>query len=474
MPRVTRELRRRLAIAVVGVVGSLIVITTAASAPQADHNEKPDQEVPPDRRGQERQARHLDPARLARGDDDVAGRRDRGRRERQPRRRAEQGPGRPADDRRRDGAAQAVAAVGGVVEASSSGLVQALVPPTALAPLGQVSAIRYVRAPFHPQVDAVQGEGVAAVGAPAWHALGRTGAGAKVAIIDLGFEGLAASQASGDLPASLTTVDYCGGLSNGEPHGVAVSEIVHEVAPDAELTLICVDSEVTLAQAEDYVEAHGIKIVNHSVSWFNTSRGDGSGAPGTPDATVAAARAAGVLWVNAAGNYAESHWSGTFKDTDGDNFNNYTSGDQGNTFYVPAGGVACVTLKWDSWPTTSQDYDLYLARSSDDALFSWSTNLQNGTQPPTESACFENTTAFDDWFYALIDRFGASATPRFDMFFYGDAYFLQYAQAAGSVTEINASKKKKPGRKTCARKRCAWRYIGEYRSPVSASPRSPR
>jgi hypothetical protein len=46
------------------------------------------------------------------------------------------------------------------------------------------------------------------------------------------------------------------------------------------------------------------------------SRGDGSGGAGRPDAIVADARAQGVLWVNAAGNYAQEHWSGTFFDPD--------------------------------------------------------------------------------------------------------------------------------------------------------------
>ena len=49
------------------------------------------------------------------------------------------------------------------------------------------------------------------------------------------------------------------------------------MAPAAQLTLICIDDEVELAQAEQYVLANGIKIVNHSVSWFDTSRGDGTG-----------------------------------------------------------------------------------------------------------------------------------------------------------------------------------------------------
>ena len=47
--------------------------------------------------------------------------------------------------------------------------------------------------------------------------------------------------------------------------------------------------------AEAYAKAQGIRIINHSVGWFNTSRGDGSGAAGTPDAE----QPAGTVFVRA-------------------------------------------------------------------------------------------------------------------------------------------------------------------------------
>ncbi len=134
-------------------------------------------------------------------------------------------------------------------------------------------------------------------------------------MIDLNFAGYAAAQAQGELPAGAVTVDRCGGaLSIGDGHGTAVAEIVHEVAPGAQLLLICFDSEVTLSQAVDDAIAQGASIINHSVQWFNTGRGDGSGGAGSPDASVAKARAHGIVWVNAAGNTARTHWAGTFVD----------------------------------------------------------------------------------------------------------------------------------------------------------------
>ena len=147
---------------------------------------------------------------------------------------------------------------------------------------------------------------------------GYDGTGVKIGIIDGGFAGYAAKLGT-ELPASVTTQDFCGGqLTTATDHGTAVAEIVHEVAPGAQLYLICFDTEVDLAAAEAYAKAQGIKIINHSVSWFDTWRGDGGGPAGTPDATVADAKANGILWVNAAGNEAQNHWSGNFVDDGND------------------------------------------------------------------------------------------------------------------------------------------------------------
>jgi len=248
------------------------------------------------------------------------------------------------------------------VERRYGNLVQALVPVAQLESLAAQPGVRRVRQPFRPVVAAIAGEEVGASGANAWQSAGFTGAGVKVAIIDLGFQDYTQRQASGDLPAtgpgSLVTQNFgcTPGLENGEVHGSAVAEIVHEMAPGAELHLICVQTEVDLALAEAYARVQGIHIVNHSVGWFNTARGDGSGGPGTPDAIVADARANGILWVNAAGNQAQQHWSGNFSDTNGNGFHNFTPTDELNNVSIPGLTTICFVLKWDSWPVTSQDF----------------------------------------------------------------------------------------------------------------------
>ncbi len=206
----------------------------------------------------------------------------------------------------------AVDAHGGIVERSAAGLVQALVPVADLQALGADPAVSLVRRPYLHVLDDVTGEEIAAMNAPGYTNAGYTGAGVKIGIIDGGFAGYA-SRLGTELPASVTTKDFCGGhLADATDHGTAVAEIVHEVAPGAVLYLICFDTDVDLASAEAYAKAQGIKIINHSVSWFDTWRGDGGGPVGTPDGIVADAKSNGILWVNAAGNEAQNHWSGNF------------------------------------------------------------------------------------------------------------------------------------------------------------------
>ena len=141
----------------------------------------------------------------------------------------------------------------------------------------------------------------------------------KIGIVDAGFAQYGLRQLGGDLPSdsAVKTKNFCADFEQ-HVHGTGVAEVVHEVAPDAELHLICIEDAVDMAAAADYAIANGIHIVNQSGGFFNTSRGDGSGGPDSPDGIVARARAAGILWVASAGNSAKHHWSGTFVDADGD------------------------------------------------------------------------------------------------------------------------------------------------------------
>jgi subtilisin family serine protease len=346
-----------------------------------------------------------------------------------------------------DRAREVVRSSGGRIDASFGRLLEARVPAGRLGALGASTAIRFAREPLRPELDSIGGQGVAVTAASAWHVAGYTGRGVKVAVIDGGFGGLAKRQAEGELPRSLKRVDLCaaGGYDGAMAveHGTAVAEIVHEMAPGAELHLICVDTLVGLAKAAGYARANGISVINHSVSWFNTSRCDGSGGAATPDAIVAGARAAGILWVNSAGNRGQQHWSGTFTDADGDGWNEFAPGDEGNTVTFGRYEGACIRLKWDDWPVSDEDFDLHLVRVDTNAvdgrgqIVASSRNAQTGSQPPIEQLCFSNPGARASYAVEIV-RVGGAGSPRFDLFTSPGPDF-EHQVAAGSITEPASS-----------------------------------
>lgn len=342
--------------------------------------------------------------------------------------------GRAAVDRR-------IRSLGGHVEGRYAHLTLALVPPAVLPSLARGQHVRFVRPPISSSADGpITGEGVSVTNADAWHRRGYTGEGVTVAVIDVGFEGYADLVGS-ELPEQVTARDFCyGRLTTAGRHGTSVAEIVHEVAPNARLLLLCVGNEVQLGEAYDYAKRQGTHIVTHSVSWYTEGRGDGSGDDGTPAAIVAAARKAGILWVNSAGNRAaREHWHGTFTDSDGDGFHNFSEDDNSNSVEVSGDGSSeaqCFTLKWDDWPRSSENYDLILTHGETGAIVDRSVNPQTGVERPTEEICHAGHGTFD----IKIARVSGTRAVRLDLFSWGRrGSSLQFFKSAGSLTEPGSS-----------------------------------
>jgi subtilisin family serine protease len=210
---------------------------------------------------------------------------------------------------------------------------------------------------------------------------------------------------------------------------------VHETAPGAELFLICADSLDGLENAKDYAISRGVRVINMSGSFVGYSRGDGSGDPGTPDEIIADARTRGVLWVNAAGNWGDGHWSGLFDDPDHDALLNFAPTDNGNAIRLATGETTCALLKWDEWPVTDEDYDLFLVRQRDIVDVERSMNVQDGTQPPVEFLCYRNPGP-DAWYWFVVRRNGGGTPVRLDLF---ATQTLAHVVPDGSIDEQAAS-----------------------------------
>jgi len=250
------------------------------------------------------------------------------------------------------------AALGAEVERRYRHLLLARVPFERLAAVaGGARGLVRMRLPFrlHPVTES---EGVGITGAADYHDLGLDGSGVKVAIIDLGFIGLANAQAAGELPYDVIAVDFTGtGIEKTQKHGTGVAEVVHDTAPGAQLYLLKINNDVTLGNAKDYCIASGIRIINESLASFNVAFYDGTG---IIDDIANDAFANGILWVNAAGNYADVHYQATLTDADNDTRHEFANDDEALSFHATGGQTVEIYLNWNAYPVTSVDYDLFL------------------------------------------------------------------------------------------------------------------
>ena len=273
-----------------------------------------------------------------------------------------------------------LAALGGKILAQSKSLMRVSVPASSLLAVSELPGVRFVRRPYRPHSQVTVSEGVYRIGALANHSAGVKGQGVKVAIIDGGFKGV--DQLVGqDMPTSGWYHDYTGeGIYAGEiVHGTACAEIIHDVAPEAELYLYKVGDLVDLENAKDRSIRNEVDIISHSMGWLETGIGDGKGIACD---IVNDAADKGVLWVNAAGNSARSHYYQPWSDSDSDGYHNFKGEDETLAFEAEKGTEISVYLTWNDWPETRDDYNMYLhfSNPSDDLEpdpVAKSTNIQS-------------------------------------------------------------------------------------------------
>ena len=254
-----------------------------------------------------------------------------------------------------------LAALGGRVLAQSKSLMRVLVPASSLLAVSELPGVRFVRRPYRPHAQQTEtwSEGGWSIKAyeNAYDNYHVRGQGVKVAIIDDGFKG--ADELLGDMPTRWRYRDYTGeGIYAGDSvHGTACAEIDHDVAPEAELTLLKTDDLVDLENAKDLCIREKIDIINHSIGWFGTGIGDGRGEACD---IVDDAADNGILWVNSAGNNAKSHYDGSWFDSDDDGWHNFSNEDEVIAFEAEKEDEIRIFLTWNDWPSSRENYDLYL------------------------------------------------------------------------------------------------------------------
>jgi subtilisin family serine protease len=341
-----------------------------------------------------------------------------------------------------------IEAFGGRIEATHRQLLQSVVPLYALQEVADLSAVSYLRLPRKAIPFAIS-EGVEKTDADEWQTIisYRSTENVKVCILDLGFQGYEALLGN-ELPSSVTTRSFrADGDLYASPHGTACAEIIHDMAPDAELLLVNFGTDVEYHNAVSWIIDQGITdedqkvdIISFSVGWLNSGAGDGTG---LICADVKNAYDNDIIWVSAAGNEAERHWEGTFSDPDADDWCNFEDPGQGEDewfmFYAVAGTTYQVSLSWDDWGTwmgssytysEGNDYDLFLYDSAG-LVISSSNNDQTAGADPEETVT--DTAVSTGWRYIRVYKWYAPRDCKLELFFWGGSN-PEYSEPAGSIT----------------------------------------
>jgi subtilisin family serine protease len=260
------------------------------------------------------------------------------------------------------------------------------------------------------------GEGVDVVGAAAWHQAGFTGEGIRIGVLDLGFDGSSALLGNG-LPHRVEMETF-GWIDDEEVHGTACAEIVHELAPDAELFFAWYDgSDAAMGEAVSWLMDRGVHIITHSAGSVLSPR-DGTGWDARLVDDIVSQ---GVLWVNSAGNEADVHYRDVFKDEDGNGYHEFRSGNELLPIYVE--GYVRVYLMWqESWTAPRQDYELYIVDGDGNTLAS-SEGPQDGS-PGQEPAEYVVLQTRESVVYAAIFEYDSDRSVVFDLFVQGPGVWI--------------------------------------------------
>src|SRR5215470_15533550 len=278
------------------------------------------------------------------------------------------------------------------------------------------------------RVGSVTTEGDAAGQADLLRAQGLDGRGVVVGVISDGIDHAADAQRSGDLPNVTVPSGGCRGGSGDE--GTALLEIVHDIAPGAQLLFAGPQDSFEMIQAVQCLTAAGADVIVDDLGFFAE--------PYFQDGPVAGAvlRAiqAGVSYHSSAGNEAQQHLEQDFVATPNSTLHDFAAGagDNTNTVVVPPGGSLTCILEWnDPFGSSANDYDLFLL-DQNLKVIAVSDDPQVGAQDPIEAISVVNTGNSNAVANVVIDRFGQSAPRHLELFCLG-ASSLEHVTPNGSI-----------------------------------------
>ena len=305
-----------------------------------------------------------------------------------------------------DALLQTIDGIGGLVVSSypDYDAVRARVPIRRIEELAALPEVRFVgpRQQYLVHTGSATSQGdTAHAAAAARTAFSVNGTGVKVGVISNGVDTLAQRQATGDLPAGVTVVP---GQAGSGDEGTAMLEIVHDLAPGAQLFFATADPTPSTfaSNIQTLRTTYGCDVIIDDVTYFN----EGAFQDGPIAQAVNSVVAQGALFFSSAGNLGNKNkgtsgtWEGDFVNSlttipifTGSawqgrpihSFNGLTGASAANSNQLTGTAPVAITLKWsDPLGGSSNDYDIFRMNSTLTAVFDLSDDFQTGTQDPYE------------------------------------------------------------------------------------------
>ena len=231
--------------------------------------------------------------------------------------------------------------------------------------LRAIHGIESIRPPFPAvQFEESLSEGVYFMNADLAQYAGITGKGIKIAVLDLSFtNNPKISDNIVEVKSFRQGVSVLPDHWDGDEalHGTAVAEIIADVAPDVELFLYSMESDIEFAAAVDEAISKNVDIIAMSAGWPNFPT------DGTSHITKKIEEAVenGIVFVVPAGNFGNKHWEGNFVDSNLNNWHDFSNTDEGLSITVTEARIAeekpiIAHMMWDVGLDDVADLELVL------------------------------------------------------------------------------------------------------------------
>jgi subtilisin family serine protease len=197
------------------------------------------------------------------------------------------------------------------------------------------------------------------LGIDRWHRLGYRGRGVKIAVLDSGFRGYKSFLGTA-LPAHVVVRSFRsdGNLeARNSRHGILCAEVLHTLAPQAELLLANWDPNRPdeFLDAARWARQQGARVISCSLIMPSWSDGEGGGRVDEAlGQIVGSGRGArDLLFFASAGNIAQRHWAGRYRDN-GNGRHEWQPGRSENELIPWGNQRISVEMCWQPGP----DYEL--------------------------------------------------------------------------------------------------------------------